>query len=78
MVMFEGCVLSILADASNLLAKMPLWAGIDALADVYSSHSTYNYTLNNPTVHIDPDENDPDWFHKRNDNNTPDMIHCTR
>jgi len=31
------------------------WLSVDPLSDMYSSHSPYNYTLNNPMIYIDPD-----------------------
>ena len=37
--------------------QLARWNGIDALADVYSSTSSYVYTLNNPIIYTDPDGN---------------------
>jgi len=31
------------------------WNSVDPLAETYPSHSPYNYVLNNPLIHVDPD-----------------------
>ena len=36
-----------------------MWLSVDPLADDYSSHSPYNYCLNNPIVLFDPDGESP-------------------
>ena len=33
------------------------WNGVDALSDMYPSHSPYNYVMNSPIMMIDPDGN---------------------
>ena len=35
--------------------SLSVWMGVDPLADKYSAWSPYNYVLNNPIIHTDPD-----------------------
>ncbi len=41
--------------ARNYEASLGRWMNIDPLAEKYLNYSTYNYTLNNPIVYVDPD-----------------------
>lgn len=49
--------------ARNYNASLGRWMNIDPLAEKYYSYSTYNYTLNNPIIYIDPDGRSvKDWY----------------
>ena len=41
--------------ARNYETSLGRWMNIDPLADNYLNYSPYNYTMNNPTLYIDPD-----------------------
>lgn len=45
----------IYAGARYYMPAVGRWTSVDPLADMYASHSSYNYVLNNPVELFDPD-----------------------